>query len=187
MDRCSFVLGSKRSMQGSSPTCASSDLQHQCSTTSCYKAVTTPAQPHTILEFRIHLWQSTRWPCRLIASDRMLVRRGTKENHITMRTQEGRNHHLKGQERSLHAGAPGHANHVSRKPWFACVRVDCRQFRDCATMSLLHASAVGCANSESPAGLCSDLVIRVARMAMSADAVAATPAWTEKSAHQTQS
>ena len=54
-------------------------------------------------------------------------------------------------------------------------------------MSLLHASAVGCTKSESPAGLCSDLVIRVARMAMSADAVAATPAWTEKSAHHAQS
>ena len=56
-----------------------------------------------------------------------------------------------------HAGAPGDANHVIWKPWFACVRFVCCQFWDSATVSLLHASAVGCANSGSTVGLCSNL------------------------------
>ena len=44
------------------------------------------------------------------------------------------------------------------KPCFACVRVvSCSG--DCATVSLLHASAVGCASSGSPVGLCSDLLV----------------------------
>ena len=56
----------------------------------------------------------------------------------------------------LHAGAPGNADLVMWKPCFACVRVVwC--FGDCGTVSLLHASAVGCANSGSTVGLCSDL------------------------------
>ena len=53
-------------------------------------------------------------------------------------------HHHQGLERSLHAGAPGNCNHDIWKPRFACVRVDgCSG--DYATVSLLHASAVGCA------------------------------------------
>ena len=53
-------------------------------------------------------------------------------------------------------GCPGFANHVIWKSCFACVRVVCCS-GDSGTVSPLHASAVGCANSGFPAGWCSDL------------------------------
>ena len=58
-------------------------------------------------------------------------------------------------------GCPGNANHVIWKPcFFACVRVVCC-FGDSGTVSPLHASEVGCANSGSTVGLCSDLPFMV--------------------------
>ena len=56
-------------------------------------------------------------------------------------------HHHQGFKQSLHAGAQGSADHVIWKPcFFACVRVVCCS-GDCGTVSPLHTSEVGCANT----------------------------------------